>query len=134
MRAMGLDIGDVRIGVALSDPMRIIASPFETYTRKGFDRDVAYILQLAEENSVTDIACGLPLTLAGKDSLQTAKARKFADALRQSFSGRLHLIDERLTTASASRTLIEGGVRRENRKAHVDKLAAALILRTYLGV
>ena len=116
---MALDVGDVRIGVAVSDLMGIIANPLETYTRKGdITRDVNYIVQLAKAHEVSLFVSGLPLGLNGLENEQTRKTREF--------------MDERFTTLSAERVLIEGNVRRENRKKVIDKVAATIILQNYL--
>lgn len=131
-RILALDIGDVRIGVALSDPMGIIANPLETYTRKTADKDIEYIVCLAEQREAEEIVSGLPKGLDGDDTLQTKKVREFVAELEKAWGKRVIFVDERLTTASAQRALLEGNVRRADRKKVVDKVAAAIILQTYL--
>ena len=132
-RIMALDVGDVRIGIAVSDLMGIIANPLETYTRKGnLDVDVGYIVKLAHEKEVSLIVSGLPLGLKGQENEQTAKTREFIDKLKEICDIPIEYLDERFTTMSAERVLIEGNVRRENRKKVIDKVAATIILQNYL--
>lgn len=132
-RIMALDVGNVRIGIALSDLMGIIANPLETYTRKGdIEKDVGYIVSLAKSREVTLIISGLPLDLKGREREQAEKTREFIDALEAACEIPVEYLDERFTTLSAERVLIEGNVRREDRKKVIDKVAAAIILQNYL--
>jgi len=113
--------------------MGIIANPLETYTRKGnLQRDTQYIADLARSREVTLIISGLPLGLNGKENEQTAKTREFVDALTSVTDIPVKYLDERFTTLSAERTLIQGNVRREDRKKVIDKVAATIILQNYL--
>ena len=132
-RIMALDVGDVRIGIALSDLMGIIANPLETYTRKG-DRckDVEYIVNLAKSKEVTLFVSGLPLDLKGRESAQSIKTREFMDEIKSACDIPVEFLDERFTTLSAERVLIDGNVRREDRKKVIDKLAATIILQNFL--
>lgn len=131
-RVLALDVGDVRIGLAVSDLMGIIANPLETYNRKELSADVDYIVKLAGEREVDTIVSGLPKSLNNGESIQTAKVREFVFALEEKWGKKVVFVDERFTTASAQRVLIEGNVRRGDRKKVVDKVAAAIILQTYL--
>ena len=132
-RVMALDVGDVRIGIAVSDLMGIIANPLETYTRKGnIELDTQYIANLAKSKEVTLFISGLPLGLNGQENEQTAKTREFIDKLKEVCEIPVEYLDERFTTLSAERVLIEGNVRRENRKKVIDKVAATIILQNYL--
>jgi putative Holliday junction resolvase len=132
-RIMALDVGDVRIGVAVSDTMGIIANPLLTYTRtKDEAADISYLTSLAREKDVDLIVSGLPLSLSGTDSIQTGKVRDFVAKVAEHCGLDTKFVDERLTTAAAERVLIEGNVRRENRKKYIDKVAATIILQTYL--
>lgn len=132
-RIMALDVGNVRIGIALSDLMGIIANPLETYTRKGdIEKDVGYIVSLAKSREVTLIISGLPLDLKGREREQAEKTREFIDALEAACEIPVEYLDERFTTLSAERVLIEGNVRREDRKKVIDKVAATIILQNYL--
>ena len=133
-RILALDIGDVRIGLAISDLMGIIANPLETYTRKEFSKDVQYIINLAKEREVDTIVSGLPKNLNNQDSIQTQKVREFVDELEKLWGKKVVFVDERFTTASAQRVLLEGNVKRGDRKKVVDKVAATIILQTYLEI
>ena len=132
-RVMALDVGDVRIGIAISDLMGIIANPLETYTRKGdLEVDAQYVAKLAKDKEVSLFVSGLPLGLKGQENEQTAKTREFIDKLKEVCDIPVEYLDERFTTMSAERVLIEGNVRRENRKKVIDKVAATIILENYL--
>lgn len=130
---MALDIGDVRIGIALSDLLQTIASPFESYRRKGFVKDIEYILNLAKEKEVGQIVSGLPLSMDGSENAQSAKVREFAEALAARTEIPLSFVDERFTTVSAERLLVSADVSREGRKKVVDKIAAAIILDNFMS-
>ncbi len=130
---MALDIGDVRIGIALSDLLQTIASPFESYRRKGFVKDIEYILNLAKEKEVGQIVSGLPLSMDGSENAQSAKVREFAEALAARTEIPLSFVDERFTTVSAERLLVSADVSREGRKKMVDKIAAAIILDNFMS-
>ncbi len=132
VRILGLDVGDRRIGVALSDPLGITAQPLETLHRTKLADDIAHIVSHIRENDVTKVVCGLPLHMDGREGEQAAITREFAAALEEACGIPIEFCDERLTTAMARRTLIEGGVRRDKRKQFIDKLAAVQILQTYL--
>ena len=132
-RILGLDIGDRRIGLALSDETELIASPHSVYQRIGWGPDSLYFLSLAQELNVAYIVAGLPLNMDGSMGPQAQKARDFCAQLEQK-GLKVEYIDERLTTKSAEMALIEGGMRRQDRKDTVDKVAAALILQSYLDM
>ena len=132
-RLLGLDIGDRRIGLALSDETELIASPHSVYQRIGWGPDSLYFLSLAQELNVAYIVAGLPLNMDGSMGSQAQKARDFCAQLEQK-GLKVEYIDERLTTKSAEMALIEGGMRRQDRKDTVDKVAAALILQSYLDM
>ncbi|MBQ2894736.1 MAG: Holliday junction resolvase RuvX [Clostridia bacterium] len=132
-RIMALDVGNVRIGIAVSDLMGIIANPLETYTRKGnLAVDAEYIANLAKQKEVSLFISGLPLSLSGGENEQTLKTREFIEELQKHTDIPVKFLDERFTTLSAERVLIQGNVRRENRKKVIDKVAATIILQTYL--
>ena len=132
-RIMSLDVGDVRIGIAVSDLMGVIANPLETYTRKGnLEVDAKYIVDLAKSKDVSLFISGLPLGLNGQENEQTTKTRLFIDELTRQCDIPVKYMDERFTTLSAERVLIQGNVRRENRKKVIDKVAATIILQNYL--
>ncbi len=131
-RIVALDVGDKRIGIAVSDPTRTIASPLETYTRVGYGPDARYIKALCERNETAEVLLGLPLNMDGSAGVQAEKTKAFGNVLSEAG---LHVFytDERLTTVTAHRALIEGNMRREERKLHVDKVAAAVILEQWLS-
>ncbi|MBQ8873104.1 MAG: Holliday junction resolvase RuvX [Clostridia bacterium] len=130
---MSLDVGDVRIGIAVSDLMGVIANPLETYTRKGnLEVDAKYIVDLAKSKEVSLFISGLPLGLNGQENEQTTKTRLFINELTRQCDIPVKYMDERFTTLSAERVLIQGNVRRENRKKVIDKVAATIILQNYL--
>ncbi|NLA53938.1 MAG: Holliday junction resolvase RuvX [Clostridiales bacterium] len=130
-RILGLDVGDKRIGIALSDERQIIASPHSVYHRIGYGPDSRYFLGLAQEQNVAYIVAGLPFNMNGSLGPQALKVQEFCQQLVKA-GLRVEFIDERLTTKSAEMALIQGGMRREDRKETVDKIAAALILQSYL--
>jgi len=130
-RILGLDVGDRRIGIALSDSLRLIATPHSVYTRVGYGPDVKHIQSLCRQNEADLVVCGLPRNMDGSEGFQAEKVRAFADKLKES-GLTVEFQDERLSTVSAHQALIEGGMHREDRKSTVDKVAAAVILQAYL--
>ena len=133
MRIMCLDVGKARVGIAQSDPMQIIASPLEVLKRtNSINNDAKYVANLINQNNVELLVIGLPLKLDGTESESTIMAKEFAEKIAK-FSGvKIEFQDERLSTVSAERILLEGNVRREKRKGVVDKIAATIILQNYL--
>lgn len=132
-RYVAFDIGDKRIGVAISDPFNTYALPSQTYFRKGFEVDVTAIAQIAKDKGATVIVCGLPVNFDGSEAIQTQKTQRFIDALKEKTQIPVICFDERFTTKMAHETLISEGMRREKRKNYVDALAAANILDGYLN-
>ena len=130
---MCLDIGDRRIGVAVSDPFNTYALPVETYVRKNLRLDLARIQSYVKEKCATAIVCGLPVNFDGSPSIQTQKAEFFIDKLRELLGVEIYTVDERCTTCEAEETLISQGKSRQERKAFVDSLAAASILQSFLN-
>ena len=130
---MCLDIGDKRIGIAVSDPFNSYALPVETYHRKNLKSDLAKILSCVKERGVTALVCGLPVNFDGTPSIQTQKALFFIDKLKESAPLAVYTVDERCSTCEAEETLIEQGKSREERKQFVDSLAAATILQGFLN-
>lgn len=132
-RAVGIDLGTVRIGVATCDPGRIIASAYDVI-RRGADHaaDHAAIAAVVDEENATVVVVGLPRAMSGRDSEATRTVRAEAEELRRALPVPVVLWDERMSTVTANRALIEGGVRRKNRKDVVDKVAAAVILQSWL--
>ena len=130
-RILALDVGDRRIGIALSDSAQIIATPHSVYTRVGWGPDVKHIRKLYDENEAVLVVCGLPRNMDGSVGFQAEKVQAFASQLEKAGLP-IAFQDERLSTVSAHQALIEGGMRRDDRKGTVDKVAAAVILQTYL--
>lgn len=131
-RYVAFDIGDKRIGVAISDPFNTYALPSFTYVRKNFKEDIAALVKVANEKGATTIVCGLPVNFDGSNALQTEKTERFISALKEATPIPIVCEDERFTTMMAHETLISEGMRREKRKSYVDALAAANILDGYL--
>ncbi|MCR8644080.1 Holliday junction resolvase RuvX [Paenibacillus sp. N1-5-1-14] len=132
MRLMGLDYGDRTIGVALSDLLGFTAQGLEVIRRKSEDSDWERLAQIIREYEVHEIVVGLPKNMNATIGPRGELCIAFAEALKEKFQLPVHLWDERLTTVSATRTLIEADVSRKKRKAVVDKMAAALILQGYM--
>jgi putative Holliday junction resolvase len=129
---MGLDYGDKTIGVAVSDEFGWTAQGLETIRRKKPEDDLARLEQIAKEYSVTEIVLGLPKNMNGTIGPRGEICKEFALTLQNKFELAVHLWDERLTTVSAQRTLIEADVSRKKRKLVIDKMAAVLILQGFL--
>ena len=132
MRKMGIDYGDVRIGIAFSDLLGIIANGYESYTRIDLDKDLDYLTKLAKNNEVDEIIMGLPINMDGTEGERAIKTREFGSLLEEKSGLKVKYVDERLTSVSAERLLIEADVRRENRKKVIDKISATIILQSYL--
>ena len=130
-RIIALDVGDRRIGIAVSDPLGFTAQPVETYTRVGYGPDTRRIAQLAGQYETNRILCGLPLNMDGTQGFQTQKVREFAEKLTEAGLA-VEFYDERMTTVLAEGALLEADMRRENRKKKVDMVAAVMILQSYL--
>lgn len=129
---MGIDYGDKRIGVALSDLLCIISSPYEVFINKGEEESLKHLDKIIKENDVDEIAMGLPLNMDGSEGERARLHREFGQKLSD-FSGvTVHFVDERLTSAEAEEILISSGVRREKRKELIDKLSAQIILQTFI--
>lgn len=131
-RVMALDVGGRRIGVALSDTLRILASPLTTVKAEPREAAIAHIARLIAQNEVAELVVGLPLTLSGLVGPQAELVTKFIDDLRPHLSIPIHTRDERLTSVEAERRMSELGLKREQRKARIDEFAASIILRDFL--
>ena len=130
-RIVALDIGDRRIGIAVSDPLGITAQPIETYTRVGYGPDVRRICQIAQQYETNRILCGLPLNMDGSRGFQAEKVAQLAEKLEEAGLV-VSYYDERMTTVLAEDALLEANMSRENRKKKVDMVAAVMILQSYL--
>ncbi len=131
-RIIAFDIGDKRIGVAVSDPFNEMALPVETYWRKSLTKDIDYLIMLAKSRYAETIVCGLPLNFDGKECEQTEKTRFFIEELKKKTDIKVVTQDERFSTKEARRLLLEADMRREKRKDVIDKIAASYILEDYL--
>lgn len=132
-RILALDYGTKRIGVALSDELGWTAQPLETFERRTLDRDVAHIAALVGSHDVRQVVLGLPLQLDGREGPAIKAMREFAATLEAGLPVPLVLWDERLTTKAAEDLLIAADVSRKKRKGAVDRVAAALLLQSYLA-
>jgi len=130
---MALDLGTKRIGVAVADPGRTFALPVATIERTNRRADLDAIKNYLEAYGVDELVVGEPLTLAGERGIAAHAMESFVDALREIFSGTVHRVDERMTTAQANKSLIAADVRGRKRRQVVDRVAAALILETFLA-
>ena len=132
-RYLCLDIGDKRIGVAVSDPFNTYSLPVETYVRKNLKIDLQKIADYVKQKSATTLVCGLPVNFDGTPSVQTQRAKFFIDRLGEVLPVKIVCVDERCSTVEAEEVLIGQGKTRQERKACVDALAAATILQGYLN-
>ncbi len=129
---MGLDVGNKTIGVALSDPMFLLANALETIKRKKASVDIERIKNLVEENDVNLIVVGLPKNMNNTIGPQAMRVISFVDLLKKQVDVEIVYEDERMTTIQSEAVLMDMEVRRENRKKYIDKIAATFILQTYL--
>lgn len=133
-RILGLDVGDIRIGVAVSDLLMLTAQGLETYERKDDDKDAAHFAELVKQYNVGKIVCGLPKNMNGTIGEQAQKVQQFADMIHEKLGIEIIYWDERLTTKSAHDVLLEGNMSRKKRKKVVDKIAAVYILQGYMDM
>lgn len=137
MRIMGLDFGSKTVGVAISDPLFLTAQGIEIIRRKSPNKlrqTLARIEELKEEYEVGKIVLGFPKNMNNTEGERCEKTLEFKEMLERRTGLEVVLWDERLTTVEADRTMMEGGIRREDRKNYVDKLAAVFILQGYLDL
>jgi putative holliday junction resolvase len=132
MRMMALDHGSRRIGVAVSDEMKMIATPLEYIPTEPMEKVIARVQQLIREKDVELIVIGLPRNMDGTYGPAAEKVNDFIAALQPHITTPIKKWDERLTSVMATRALLEGNVRRADRKEKVDKMAAAILLQSYL--
>ena len=133
MRILGLDIGTKRIGVAVSDDMAIIANGRETLERKGLDEDLKAISDISKKEKVQMIVVGLPKNMDGSIGIMARDVMDFASQLGEFTGLPVKLWDERLSTVEAEKLLISADVSRKKRKKVIDKLAATIILQSFLN-
>lgn len=133
MRVLGIDYGEKRIGLALTDPLGMFAQPLSVLERgEKLRQDLRGIAAVCREHEVTEIVIGLPLSMSGEAGTKAKEVREFAARLAETVRLPIHEWDERLTTTAAERALLEGNVRRSRRREIIDKTAAALILAGWL--
>jgi putative Holliday junction resolvase len=132
MRWLGLDVGQKRIGVAISDEAEMFAFPLTVIQRTSLAADVKAVLALIAEHGVGGVVCGEPLEMSGKVGAAVLRTRVFTDALRQQYGGELIFVDERFSTVEAQRVLLSADTSRARRKQVVDKVAASVILQQHL--
>ena len=134
MRILAFDLGKRRIGLALTDPLRITAQGMDTFERTNIREDIARLMTLVQEKEVSLMLFGNPLHMSGDESRQTEYVRVFADRLSVATGIPYEMWDERLTSVEAERILRESGLKeRRERKGIVDKLSAVILLNSYLA-
>lgn len=133
-RVMALDVGERRIGVALSDPTRTLAMPLTTIRAEPRATALKRIAALICEHHVSALVVGLPLTMSGDIGPQATLVQQFVDELRQVIEIPLYFVDERLTTVAAERMMIDLKLKPEKRKERIDEVAASIILQDFLDV
>jgi len=132
MRILALDHGTKRIGVALSDELKMLAQPLEFIPAEPFSDFLIRLKELLEEKQVELVLVGMPRNMNGSYGPAALKVEEFVAVLSRAITVPIKTWDERLTSAQANRYLIEGNVRREKRKQKVDQMAAAILLQSYL--
>ena len=130
-RVLGIDYGDSRIGLAMSDPLKIIASPFKTIRNEGNEKCLQVFQSLIKDKDVEAIVVGLPMGLKGQETVQTKKVREFANLL-YALKLPIHLEDERLSSVSAEKSMIQQNIKTGHNKGLIDQRAAAIILQQFL--
>ena len=132
MRVLAVDPGSKRVGLAVSDPTGTIAQPLDTLAAEPGETLAQRLADVARRNEVERIVVGLPRRLDGSLGPEAKAARELAAELRRSSRLPVELVDERLTTAAAERSLLESGMRRHKRRANIDRVAAAILLQSHL--
>ena len=131
-RLLGVDFGDVRVGLAVSDPDRRIASPLTTYQRKGAERDAEYFRAMVREEQIGALVVGLPVHLDGREGVKAVAARAYGSWLAEVTGLAVTYWDERFTTVEAEAALWAAGLTHKKRKARRDRVAAQVLLQAYL--
>lgn len=132
MRVLGIDFGDRRIGLALSDPLRMTAQMLGQYERQTPEKDREYFMDLIRRHQISEIVIGLPLRMNGTEGSRVEKTKVFGDWLREAVNINIHYWDERLTTIQAMAILNEQNFKMKKKKRFKDQVSAALILSSYL--
>ena len=131
-RFVGLDVGERRIGVAVSDPLGITAQPHEVVERRGARVDIVALMEKLQGFEIAGFVAGLPLEMSGNEGFQVERVKTFCERLEKTTGIPVAYQDERLTSVQSERLLESAGVRRERRRGLLDKMAAALILQAWL--
>ena len=131
-RALGIDFGDVRIGLALSDLTKTISKPFETIKYINLEDLSLQLKVIIEEKEVDTLVVGIPFNMSGEDTKQTVKVREFVLFIENTINLPIHLIDERLTSKEAEKTMHTLNIKTGHNKGTIDKIAASIILQEYL--
>jgi putative holliday junction resolvase len=132
MRILGLDVGDKRIGVALSDPMEILASPLTTIERQSDEQSIIEILDLTVKRDAGKILVGLPVSMSGENTEQAKKTLEFVGKLKLKTNLPVVVQDERLSSISAEKFMRQANLKKNRRKELLDAAAAAVILQSYM--
>jgi len=133
MRILALDVGDKRIGVAISDELEISAHALTTITRTDLKKAIREIIEILNEYNVEEMIVGMPVMMNGSMGIQAEKVGKFVDELKKEVRIPIKLFDERLSTSLIEKTLIDADMSREKRKKVIDKLSAVIILQDYMS-
>ncbi|HKM40039.1 MAG TPA: Holliday junction resolvase RuvX [bacterium] len=133
MKAMGLDVGTCTIGVATSDPLGLTAQGVEVIQRGDLVQDLFRLGELMDEYEIECVVVGIPINMNGTYGPAAEEARRFADLIRKEFGKPVYEEDERLTTVAAERVLLEANLSRQRRRQVIDKVAASLILQSFLA-
>jgi len=131
-RWLGLDLGNVRIGVALSDSLGMTAQPLKVLKSEGTQKDLITLGEMVNEYEVTQVIVGLPINMDGTESKQTQKIRDFTQKLSNRLNVSVFFVDERLTSRQAERMMSESGVTSKKQRGKVDQIAAAILLQAAL--
>jgi len=131
-RILGIDLGEKRIGLALSDPQGIIASPFGKIEYRNDEQMLSEIEKLARERDVSEIVVGYPIRTSGNKGKPAQRAEAVARMLKERLKIQTHLFDERMSTRAAEQVLLSGDLSREKRREKIDQVSASLILQAFL--
>ena len=131
-RILGIDYGEVRVGLSLSDLTQTIASPFKTVIYKSADNLLNQLKEIIAENEVEKLVVGVPYNMKGEDTKQTLKVKEFISFLESNLSYDIELIDERLSSIEAEKTMHKMNIKTGHNKSDIDKIAASVILQEYL--
>ena len=131
-RIIGIDYGEVRVGISLSDLTQTIATPFRTISYKNFDDLLTQLKEIIIANEVDKLVVGVPYNMKGEDTKQTLKVKEFISSLESNLSYDIALIDERLSSIEAEKTMHKMNIKTGHNKSDIDKIAASVILQEYL--